>query len=191
MNTLDNNVKMPPLDRNVIDANAVAVMAAWINSLPGTPAELPPTINPDGGTFAGSVNVTLAPPDTNATLYYTLDGTLPTTNSFLYAHPFTLTNSATVEANAFETGFNNSVAATATFTINPALIFTGLEQFTNGAFQLQLRGTPGKTNILLGSTDLSNWVSVNTNVPLASPFYLVDPGATNFQRRFYRVLQLP
>src|SRR5271169_511904 len=87
MNTLDGLVKMPPLDRNVIDTNAVAVLAAWINSLPGTPAELPPTIKPDGGFFAGSVSVTLLPPDTNSILYYTLDGTLPTTNSLLYAGP--------------------------------------------------------------------------------------------------------
>jgi uncharacterized repeat protein (TIGR03806 family) len=191
MNTVDPNIKMPNLDRNVIDTNAVAVMAAWINSLPGTPAELPPTINPNGGVFAGSVNVTLVPPDTNATLYYTLDGTLPTTNSLLYSHPFVLTSNATVEANAFETGFNNSVAATATFTIKPAVTFTGVEYFTNGAFQVQLNGVVGKTNILQGSTDLTTWVSINTNVPLATPFYLIDPGATNYPRRFYRVLQLP
>ncbi len=191
MNTLDDTVKMPPLARNLIDTNAVAVMAAWINSLPGTPAELPPTINPAGGTFAGSVSVTLVPPDTNATLYYTLDGTLPTTNSSLYTGPFVLTSNAVVEANAFATGSNNSVAATAIFTVNPALIFTGLARFTNGAFQLQLNGTAGKTNILLGSTDLAHWIPISTNVPLATPFFLTDPGATNFQRRFYRVQQFP
>jgi mono/diheme cytochrome c family protein len=191
MNSLDPLVKMPDLDRNLIDTNAVAVMAAWINSLPGTPAELPPTITPDGGVFNGSVNVTLMPPDTNATLYYTLDGTLPTTNSSLYSGPFKLTSNVTVEANAFEAGFNTSVAATAVFTVNPGPSFTGLARFTNGTFQLQLLGTVGKTNILLGSTDLSHWIPISTNVPAATPFFLADPGATNFPRRFYRAEQLP
>ena len=78
---------MPPLARNLIDTNAVAVMAAWINSLPGTPALAPPTIAPNGGTFAPSVNVTLQSTNSGAALYYTLDGSLPTTNSFLYATP--------------------------------------------------------------------------------------------------------
>ena len=56
----------------------------------------PPTITPNGGTFAPSVNVTLQSTNNNATLYYTLDGTLPTTNSFLYSAPFVLTNTAIV-----------------------------------------------------------------------------------------------
>ena len=77
---------MPPLARNLIDTNAVAVMAAGINSLPGTPALPPPVITPAAGTFSGFISISLQ--DTNNTaLYYTLDGSLPTTNSLLIPLP--------------------------------------------------------------------------------------------------------
>jgi chitinase len=164
-------------------------MAAWINSLAGTPALAPPTITPDGGTFSPSVSVTLNPPDTNATLYYTLDGTLPTTNSFLYSVPFTLTNSATVMANAFETGFNNSVAANATFIIAPSIFFTSENFLTNGTFQVGFSGVPDRNYVLQASTNLLDWTSLSTNIAPTNLFNLVDPGASNYPYRFYRVLQ--
>lgn len=189
--SLDSLVKMPPLARNVVDSNAMAVVTAWINSLPGTPALAPPAITPAGGTFNGSVNITLQPPDSSASLYYTLDGTLPTTNSLLYSQPFPLTNSGTLKANAFEPGFNNSVATSALFTIVPNLYFTSSELFTNGVFQLQLSGAPGKSYALQASTDLVHWIWLNTNMPVATPFTLIDPSATNFTYRFYRAVQLP
>jgi hypothetical protein len=190
MNTRDSLIKMPPLARNLIDSNAVAVVGAWINSLPGTPAEAPPTIVPAGGTFTASVSVTLVPPDTNATLYYTLDGTLPTTNSLPYSVPFMLTGSATVKANAFETGFNTSVAATAQFTVLTNLVLSA-PTFSGGSFQMHFVAPTGYTYILQGSTDLFHWVPVATNVPSTSSFTWVDPGASNFPTRFYRVVQLP
>jgi uncharacterized repeat protein (TIGR03806 family) len=191
IDSLDSSIKMPPLDRNVIDTNAVSVFAAWINSLPGVPAEAPPTITPPGGTFGGSVTVSLLPPDSNATLYYTLDGTLPNTSSPVYTKPFTLTQSAPVEANAFENGFTNSVAATAQFTIEPPVYFTGAATLSNNQFQLSLSGTLGASYILQASTNLTVWVNLSTNTPATSVFTLTDTNTGNFQAMFYRVIELP
>jgi len=171
----------------LIDTNAVAVMAAWINSLPGTPALPPPTIVPNGGSFIGSVQVTVQPPDLTSTVYYTLDGSLPTTNSFLYSGTVSLNGSATFSANAFETGYNNSVAASALFIVQP-LGFTSVG-FTNQMFQLGFFGAAGSNYVLQASTNLINWVPISTNVAPTNLFNLVDPGATNFPYRFYRVLQ--
>jgi len=168
----------------------VAVMAEWIDSLGGTPTEPPPAIVPEGGTFAGWVSVTLVPPDTNATLYYTLDGTLPTTNSLLYTEPFVVRSNLQVNANAFETGFVNSVASQAQFIITTNLLFSS-PVYSGGAFQAQFSAATGYTYVLQASTDFVNWVSVSTNVPSTTPFQLSDPGAANFRSRFYRVLQLP
>jgi len=192
INSRDSAVKMPPLARNLVDSNAVDVIAAWINSLPGTPALSPPTIGPAGGTFTGSVMVSLQPPDVNAKLYYTLDGTLPTTNSTFYTAPFTLTSSAMVSANAFETGFNNSVATTAQFTIITNLILSA-PSYSGGVFQMHFVAPTGHTYVLQASTNLSQsqWVPVATNIPVSSSFNWIDPAASNFPVRFYRVLQLP
>jgi uncharacterized repeat protein (TIGR03806 family) len=191
MQSLNPAVKMPPLARNLVDTNALTVIAAWINSLPGTPALQPPTITPAGGSFFGSVNVTLQHPDPNATLRYTLDGSLPTSSSLVYTGPLTLTNSLTLSANAFENGYNNSVATTAQFTIFPNVLFTGQGAFSNGIFQVQLSGTAGKGYIFQATTNFSDWISVSTNTPLASPFFLTDPGASNHPYRFYRAIQQP
>ena len=190
MNTVDPTIKMPTLARNLIDTNAVAVMAAWINSLPGTPALAPPTIAPNGGTFTPSVNVTLQSTNNGATLYYTLDGSLPTTNSFLYATPFALTSNATVTANAFETGFNNSVAAQAVFIVTPPMIFfTSTGFLTNGQFQLGFSGVASSNYVLQATTNFINWVPLSTNLAPSNMFNLFDPQATNFPYRFYRIMQ--
>ncbi len=188
MNTTNAGVKMPPLARNLIDTNAVAVMAGWINSLPGIPALAPPVITPDGGAFFSTVSISLAAPDTNAAVYYTLNGSLPTTNSFLYAGPFVLASNATVLASAFEPDFNHSVSASALFVVEPVQISFG-QFLTNGQFQLQVMGAPGSNYVLQATTNLLKWTSLSTNLLQSNLLYLVDPGATNHPLRFYRVLQ--
>lgn len=188
MNSTDPAVKMPTLARNLLDTNAIQVITDWINSLPGIPALAPPVIMPNGGTIIQSVTVTLHAPDTNATIYYTLDGTLPTIDSFLYSAPFVLTNSATVTANAFETNFDNSVAASALFSVQPRIFFTSEGFATNGAFRLGFSGVPGSNYILQATTNFISWVSLSTNQAPSNQFNLFDPGATNYPYRFYRIL---
>ena len=189
MNTVDPLIKMPPLARNLIDTNAVQVMAAWINTLGGTPAEAPPSLAPASGIFTNSVALTLQPPDANATLYYTLDGTLPTTNSVQYTGPFNLNHSAVVMANAFESGYVNSVAVSGLFTIVPPLDnFFSPGFASEGVFQMQFWAPAGKTYVLQASSDLIQWTSISTNTPAAAPFYWADPDAASFPHRFYRVI---
>ena len=187
MNTTNNAIKMPTLARQLIDSNGVAVMAGWINSLPGTPALAPPVITPNGGAFFTTVGVNLQPPDTNAAIYYTLDGTLPTTNSFLYSGGFTLTSNATVSASAFETNYVNSVAANALFLVQP-LQFTA-ETFSNGIFQLQFTGAVGSNYVLQASTNLLNWTPLATNPATINTLNFLDQESSNYPARFYRVLQ--
>jgi len=188
INTNDPAIKMPPLARNLIDTNAVQVFADWINSLPGTPALAPPTITPNGGMFASSVNVALQSTNNNAMLYYTLDGTLPTTNSFLYSAPFTLTNDEMVTASAFEANFNNSIATSALFIVEPPIFFTSGGFLINGEFQLGFSGVTGQSYVLEATTNFMDWTPLSTNVAPTNLFNLFDPGASNFPYRFYRVI---
>jgi autotransporter-associated beta strand protein len=187
MNTTNSTTRMPPLARNVVDTNAVAVIAGWINSLPGIPALAPPVIAPNGGSYVSRIGVTLTPPDSNAAIYYTLDGSLPTTNSLLYSGIFNLTRNATLSANAFEPGFNSSVAASALFLVQPLSFIS--ERFTNQGFQMSLAGVTGSNYVLQASTNMVNWVPISTNTASTNYFDLIDPNASNFPNRFYRILE--
>jgi hypothetical protein len=188
INTNATAIKMPPLARNLIDTNAVQVFADWINSLPGTPALAPPTIMPAGGSYLASVGVTLSSPDPTAEIYYTLDGSLPTTNSLLYAGEFNLKNNATLNASAFEAGYDNSVAASALFLVQP-LSFLSVNFLPNQQFQMAFTGVTGSNYVLQATTNFQTWTPISTNTALTNIFNLVDTNAVNYPYRFYRVRQ--
>jgi len=187
VNTTNPAYKMPPLARNLIDTNAVSVLAGWINSLPGIPALPPPVITPNGGSFQALVPVTVTNLNPNATIYYTLDGSLPTTNSLRYPGSLTFYNSATLAASAFAPGYNNSVAASALFLVQP-VAFTA-QGFTNQVFQLGFTGIPGSNYVLQATTNLVNWTPLATNATFTNQFIWFDWQATNYPHRFYRAVQ--
>jgi uncharacterized repeat protein (TIGR03806 family) len=187
MDTTNNVIRMPPLARQLIDSNAVAVIEQWINSLPGTPAQAPPTITPNGGTFTYKVNIGLAAPDNNASIYFTLDGTKPTLNSLLYSNTFDLTSNAVVTASAFRAGYVNSMSSSAPFFINPVR-FTA-QAFSNGAFNLQLLVVPGSNYVLQASTNMMDWTPIATNPATTNIMLFLDPDSSNYPSRFYRFQQ--
>ena len=78
-----------------------------------------PTISPNGGSFTGSVSVTLQTATSGASIHYTADGSLPTQASSLYAGAFPLTSSATVNAIAFKIGSNWTALSATTFMLRP------------------------------------------------------------------------
>jgi hypothetical protein len=76
-----------------------------------------PTIGPAGGTYTSSVTVTISDSTSGATIYYTTNGSTPTTASTAYSGPITLSQSATVKAMAAASGMANSNVASATYTV--------------------------------------------------------------------------
>jgi glycosidase len=84
--------------------------------LPTTAAT--PTISPNGGKIFTSQPVVLGATTANATLYYTTDGSTPTTQSAVYSTPFALpAGSITVKAITVKPGLQNSTEAEAVFTV--------------------------------------------------------------------------
>jgi hypothetical protein len=62
---------------------------------------------------------------------------------------------------------------------------------TNGQFRFTVSGvTPGRTNVVQASLDLSNWTSISTNVAMSNSLQVIDPAAPNFNRRFYRTFEM-
>jgi subtilase family serine protease len=96
--------------------SGVAVSAITINSVLTSPI-----ISPNGGTFTSSQTVSLTDSQSGAQIYYTSDGSAPTTNSTLYTAPLTVASSETITAIAMESGFTTSNAAMADFIIHPIL----------------------------------------------------------------------
>jgi PKD repeat protein len=108
-----------------------------------------PTIAPNGGTFTNTVLVSLTNNTPGSVIYYSLDNSDPSTNSTLYAGPFSQTTSATVTTRAF-LGDAMSAAASANFTIisqqPPSASFTGFP--TTGTIPLTVTFTDSSTGTI-------------------------------------------
>ena len=120
---------------------------------------LKPTFLPDGGTYQQSVEVTMSCVTAGASIYYTTDGSTPTTSSTRYSGAITLTETTTLKAIAVKDEEISSIT-TAEFTIVDKLPddptpgdepVEGTEmQICSAFFGSDATGTIGKTN----STDL-------------------------------------
>ncbi len=80
-----------------------------------------PIITPNGGSFFGKATVTITDATPSATLYYTTNGSTPTTSSTLYTGAITLLASATIKAKAFASGYADSAVASATFNVQTSV----------------------------------------------------------------------
>ena len=74
-----------------------------------------PTFSPAAGTYTSAQSVTISDATSGATIYYTTNGTTPTTSSTKYTGPITVSSTETLEAIAVATG--DSAVASAAYTI--------------------------------------------------------------------------
>ena len=134
-----------------------------------------PTFTPNGGLFVGSQEISLACTTTNATIYYTTDGSTPTTSSSVYTEPFTINETTTIKAFGVKDGLANSGVATATFTkVEP---LTSMEAVYNKAIEV---GSTSTAVII----DFDNWVITGTNGNSPSQAWVTD--GTGFGAVIYK-----
>jgi len=75
------------------------------------------SISPAAGSYGSSQQVTLTDTDTNAKIYYTTNGSTPSSSSTLYTGPITVAISETINAIAIDPSLANSDVTTAAYTI--------------------------------------------------------------------------
>jgi len=76
-----------------------------------------PSVSVKSGTYASEQTVTISDATPGATIYYTTNGTAPTTGSTKYSGPFTVSKSETVEAFATASNHGASPHTTAVYKI--------------------------------------------------------------------------
>ena len=111
---------------------AMAAESGYSNSTVGSakytinlPAAATPAFSPTAGTYNSAQSVTISDStvgtDSNpAVIYYTTDGTAPTTSSAVYSAPVTVSASDTLKAIATATGYNTSATGSAAYTLQVA-----------------------------------------------------------------------
>ena len=128
-------------------------------------------------TYFASATISLSTTTEGASIYYTLDGTEPSSSSTLYSSPFTITESATLKAMA-ELNGNSSSVLTKDITIlelNP-LFFENFEN--NGLNQMTVANVSGTYAWIPNSYGGNNYAYANAYNQGATETWLITPSIT-------------
>ncbi|MBQ9465954.1 MAG: chitobiase/beta-hexosaminidase C-terminal domain-containing protein [Muribaculaceae bacterium] len=103
---------------------AIAVKSGMTNSEVATatytinlPQVETPTFSPAAGTYTSAQSVTINCATSGATIYYTTDGSTPTTSSATYSGAISVSSTTTIKAIAVKNDMTDSEVASATYTI--------------------------------------------------------------------------
>jgi len=105
--------------------HAIAIAAGYPTSAAATAAytitsvTASPNFTPAAGTYTSAQTVTISDATSSATIYYTINGTSPTTSSKKYTGAMTVSSTETVKAIADSANYPQSAVATALYTITP------------------------------------------------------------------------
>jgi Chitobiase/beta-hexosaminidase C-terminal domain len=128
-----------------------------------------PTISPTSGTFTSTQAITISDGTSEAVIYYTLDGSTPSSSSSVYSGALTLSATTTVNAIAIAPGYAESGVATATYTYSPYL--------GNNAYSTVGTDTANYLNSVYAVTGNDSGGCTVTSCSFYEPTGTVTPGA--------------
>src|SRR6266542_949365 len=178
---------------------------------------LPPTFSPSPiVTFNTPQSIRLADATAGASIYYTKDGSIPTTSSALYTGPIAVSASTTINAVAVASGYQQSplaaavytmVAANPSFSPAPVTSFTSAQSVTLGDITpgVSIYYTKDGSNPTASSTLYTGQITVNTTTaikaiaagngfgvgPVASATYTFVAAAPSFTPGAYATFSSP
>jgi hypothetical protein len=126
-------------------STSVVASASYTISLPAAA----PTLSPAGGTYTSAQSVTIGTTTPSATIYYTTNGSTPTTSSAVYLGPVTVSSTETVQAIAVASGYSTSAVASASFTIGQLAASPSFSVDVSPASLAIAAGTSGTTTVLV------------------------------------------
>jgi hypothetical protein len=109
-----------------VPAHSVTAFMWTVSGSSSTPATAP-TFSPAAGSYTSAEPVTISSSTPGATIYYTTNGTTPTTSSTKYSGAITVSSTETLSAITVASGYTNSSIASAAYTIaseSPSAVFT-------------------------------------------------------------------
>jgi hypothetical protein len=143
------------------------LLAQYTLNYPATPA---PVFSLPAGSYSGAQSLTITDSLAGANIYYTTDGTTPTTSSTKYTGPITVISTETIEAIATATGYSTSAVTTAAytvisgpgFTLSASPVSVSVPQGGSGTSTISSTDFGGfSVTVALAATGLPNGVSAS------------------------------
>lgn len=158
---------------------------------PGDPGVPAPTFSPTPGTYTTPISVSISDTQSNATIHYTTDGSLPNYNSPVYSAPIAISTTTSFRAIATYTGMPGSPIVYATYSINlptaPPPLFSPPPSTYGSAQNVTLSNTANLA--MYYTTDGSNPTTNST--PYSGPIHVTQNTTIKAMSAGYGYLNSP
>ena len=122
------------LDTLTVTCDSLSHSVALSGSVGEQPTVAAPTFSPAAGSFITAQTVSMSCETDSVTIYYTTDGTEPTSSSNEYSEPITVSSTTTIKAIAVKPGYQNSSVTEATYTIHETISIAAARALANDEY---------------------------------------------------------